>query len=407
MPVRMDCRRIYPILAALWLQLAPLLVRVDSIAATLTPSVTILLRWVGSGAAVSGAFHALSGATGLTVNGASGVIPRSIPIPGFNGTGLAIRFAIQSEEYGIPKVYTYENLPPGIVRSTTKTDTVQGKPTQSGRYTSRVFGWEKADASGFFAEFDVLWVISGAVPVVTVQPVSHTVVAGGTVTFSVVATGEAPLSYRWFWDDLELAAAEPSLTLVNLTASQAGPYKVRVSSPAGSTYSEVATLTIIPGSAPPTIMSQTGDLLLYPNDHALLAISVDAHGSGLPVFAWFHDGVRLEATGSVLDLSAVNESMAGTYSAEISTSAGRVVSSPIIVGIAPFPRLEASSELGELRISFDSIAGRSYQLQSNRLDETASWVVDQTVKAEGNRTVIAQPLGSSVGLFRLRVAPLP
>src|SRR5262249_59946236 len=34
-------------------------------------------------------------------------------------------------------------------------------------------------------------------PAITTQPVSQTVTAGATATFSVVASGTAPLSYQW------------------------------------------------------------------------------------------------------------------------------------------------------------------------------------------------------------------
>jgi len=37
----------------------------------------------------------------------------------------------------------------------------------------------------------------GVAPTITTQPQSQTVMVGATATFSVVATGTAPLSYQW------------------------------------------------------------------------------------------------------------------------------------------------------------------------------------------------------------------
>ncbi len=68
---------------------------------------------------------------------------------------------------------------------------------------------------------------------------------GGTASFSVTASGTAPLSYRWSWNGTNLVeATNATLTLNNVQLAQAGNYSVLVSNLAGSTNSAVAKLTV-------------------------------------------------------------------------------------------------------------------------------------------------------------------
>lgn len=93
-------------------------------------------------------------------------------------------------------------------------------------------------------------------PMITTQPQSQTVAAGANVSFTVVATGTAPLTYQWRLNGNNLAGATAAtLTLSNVLVAQAGPYTVAVSNSAGGVISAVAQLTVnAPGdSTPPSI----------------------------------------------------------------------------------------------------------------------------------------------------------
>ncbi len=82
-------------------------------------------------------------------------------------------------------------------------------------------------------------------PFITLQPQSQTNAVGGTASFSVGASGTAPLSYRWSWNGTNLVGAtNATLTLNNVQLAQAGNYSVQVSNLAGSTNSTVAKLTV-------------------------------------------------------------------------------------------------------------------------------------------------------------------
>lgn len=84
-----------------------------------------------------------------------------------------------------------------------------------------------------------------ASPEITASPLTQTAWLGGTVTFSVTATGEGPLTYRWLHDHQPVAGQTgPTLTLDNLKSGDAGEYQAEVTNAGGSVLSAVAQLTV-------------------------------------------------------------------------------------------------------------------------------------------------------------------
>ncbi|HVM49585.1 MAG TPA: immunoglobulin domain-containing protein [Candidatus Acidoferrum sp.] len=85
-------------------------------------------------------------------------------------------------------------------------------------------------------------------PLIIGQPISQDVVAGDTVTFTVIAEGAAPLAYQWMFNGTNITGeTSTSLTLGSVMPSQAGDYSVLVSSPAAlSALSTNATLWVEP-----------------------------------------------------------------------------------------------------------------------------------------------------------------
>ena len=70
-------------------------------------------------------------------------------------------------------------------------------------------------------------------PVVRVQPLPRAVLLGAPVSFSVTAAGEAPLSYQWRLNNVDLPGETgATLSLVAATNSSAGDYSVNVSNAA-------------------------------------------------------------------------------------------------------------------------------------------------------------------------------
>ncbi|MEI8042377.1 MAG: immunoglobulin domain-containing protein, partial [Verrucomicrobiota bacterium] len=83
-------------------------------------------------------------------------------------------------------------------------------------------------------------------PLITFQPLSQDVVAGDTATFTVAASGPAPLAYQWMLNGTNIVGeTNVSLSLGNIVWDLAGDYSVRVTSPVGlSVTSSNATLWV-------------------------------------------------------------------------------------------------------------------------------------------------------------------
>jgi hypothetical protein len=83
-------------------------------------------------------------------------------------------------------------------------------------------------------------------PTITTQPTNQTVTVGQTATFSVTATGTAPLSYQWQKNSANIAGATAaSYTTPATVATDSGAkFDVIVSNAVGSQTSAMATLTV-------------------------------------------------------------------------------------------------------------------------------------------------------------------
>ena len=82
-------------------------------------------------------------------------------------------------------------------------------------------------------------------PTITAQPAAQTVPEGASASFSVTATGSAPLSYQWQKNGRPLAGATATiLTLQSVRTNDAGAYTVVVSNTAGTVTSSAAALRV-------------------------------------------------------------------------------------------------------------------------------------------------------------------
>jgi hypothetical protein len=85
-------------------------------------------------------------------------------------------------------------------------------------------------------------------PVITQQPQSQTVTAGGSAQFSVTATGHPAVSYQWYLGTTEISGAtNGTYSLSDVQSGNAGNYTVVVSNVMGSARSNIATLTVNAG----------------------------------------------------------------------------------------------------------------------------------------------------------------
>jgi len=85
---------------------------------------------------------------------------------------------------------------------------------------------------------------------ILMQPVTQHALAGASVTFSLGADGQEPLSYQWLFNGQDIpGAVAPSLLLGSVTAASSGGYAVVVSNPYGSVLSATAFLSVLADGA--------------------------------------------------------------------------------------------------------------------------------------------------------------
>ena len=101
-------------------------------------------------------------------------------------------------------------------------------------------------------------------PSITVQPANQTVAAGATATFSVTASGTAPLAYQWMKNGANISGATSSgyTTPPTIAADNGAAFQVNVSNSFGNQTSNAATLTVNTSAPAGT------DVLTYKNDLA-------------------------------------------------------------------------------------------------------------------------------------------
>ena len=144
------------------------------------------------------------------------------------------------------------------------------------------------------ALFRIIYTVN-TVPAIVTQPASQTTTAGQPVTFSVTATGTAPLAYQWQKNNVSITGAtSSSYTIASTQPSDAGAYRVIVSNAAGSMTSAAATLTVNAFNAPPAAQILTpaagtlyrgGDTINFSGD------ATDQEDGTLPAsaFTWLVD----------------------------------------------------------------------------------------------------------------------
>jgi hypothetical protein len=168
-----------------------------------------------------------------------------------------------------------------------------------------------------------------APPSITAQPVSKSVMAGQTATFSVNATGAAPITYQWKKGGVAVGGATASsyTTPVTTTADNGSQFTVTVSNGAGSTTSNAATLTV--GAA---------TFLLNPGQSSLNFSNINiSSNKTLPVS--FTNGGNSNVTISNVSVSGAGYTASGIQTGQIVTP-GQIVTlnvtfTPATSGILP------------------------------------------------------------------------
>jgi predicted extracellular nuclease len=192
-------------------------------------------------------------------------------------------------------------------------------------------------------DFTIITVLGGGgtPPSITTPPASQTVTEGGNVTFSVAATGDAPLSYQWRKGGSPLSdggnisgATTDTLTLTGIVLGDAGSYDVIVTNPVSSVTSASATLTVNPAVIPPSITTQPDPQAVPAGGTA--TFSVMASGTTPLTYQWRKGGSPLSdggnisgATTATLTITNVSAADAANYDVVVTNSADSATSNSV------------------------------------------------------------------------------
>ena len=105
---------------------------------------------------------------------------------------------------------------------------------------------------------------SGTAPTITNAPASQSVYVGDNATFTVGATGSAPLNYQWLFNSTNSisGATAASLILTNVQSTNAGGYYVVVTNSAGSASTNASLTVVQPPKFGTTALATGGGVIL-------------------------------------------------------------------------------------------------------------------------------------------------
>jgi sugar lactone lactonase YvrE len=167
-------------------------------------------------------------------------------------------------------------------------------------------------------------------PSISKHPKSQGSSIGDAVSFTVVASGTAPLNYQWTKDGINInGATNNEYVNLNVQANDAGIYSVAVTNIAGKLTSSNAMLTV---NVPPTVITEPQSRSIPVG--SIVIFNVIATGTTPLGFQWKKDGNNIAgATGGFFTISNARSMDAGTYTVLITNAVGETVSSNAVLSV--------------------------------------------------------------------------
>src|ERR1700694_2405256 len=218
---------------------------------------------------------------------------------------------------------------------------------------------------------DVVFKNAAAVaPSITAQPASQTVTAGQTATFSVTATGTAPLTYQWKKNNVAVGVNASSYTTPATTSTDnATQFTVTISNTAGSVTSNAASLTV---NVPPSITAQPASQTVTAGQTA--TFSVTATGTAPLTYQWKKNNVAVGVNASSYTTPATTSTDNATqFTVTISNTAGSVTSNaasltvnvPPSITAQPASQTVTAGQTATFSVTATGTAPLTYQWKKN------------------------------------------
>ena len=233
--------------------------------------------------------------------------------------------------------------------------------------------------------------VSTIPPSITSHPSNQIVTEGEAATFSVAATGSAPLSYQWQKGGVNIPGATGATYIIPVTVlgDNGAIFSCVVSNAVGSATSNPATLTVNAAVAP-SITSHPSNQTVPEGSTA--TFSVAASGSAPLSYQWQKGGVNIPgATGAtyttpacvLLDSGALFRCKVTNIVSSVTSSNGTLTVTAVAPSITSHPSNQTVTQgsTATFSVAASGSAPLSYQWQKNGSDISGATVATYTTPA--------------------------
>jgi poly(3-hydroxybutyrate) depolymerase len=262
---------------------------------------------------------------------------------------------------GATPVTTYESSPlrPGQVTQTTWRGGVNGTQVAfvtiiGGTHRYAVPGAETGYdcTDGMWAFFSQFLTGTQAAPKIVSQPVNNVQLSGQPASFWVTATGDAPLTYQWQKNGVDIPGATANWYTTPATAlpDSGATFRAIVTNASGSAASTAVILTVKPAPADPEITVQPADQTVtagQPVTFTAAATSTSANSrsrdeseaQSAPTYQWTKNGMDLvgATAASLTPPAALTADSGALFRVVVSSPSGSVISTGATLTVQPAP----------------------------------------------------------------------
>ena len=180
-----------------------------------------------------------------------------------------------------------------------------------------------------------------AAPTIEVSPADVSVTEPAAAVFTVTAAGDAPLTFQWRRDGVNIEGANADTFILDPTSyalDDGAQFDVTVTNAHGRITSGAAMLTVNPSPLPPEIVVQPADVFV--TEPAAAVFAVTAAGDAPLTFQWRRDGVNIEGANAdtfILDPTSYALDDGAQFDVTVTNAHGRITSGAAMLTVDPSP----------------------------------------------------------------------
>ena len=250
-------------------------------------------------------------------------------------------------------------------------------------------------------------------PAFSIQPDKQSVVTGSSATFTVTATGSAPLAYQWKKNGINITGGTGATTNTYTTPAtsledNAAVFTVVVSNSAGAATSSEAQLTVTASAEPAAIATQPADQSVTEGQTATFSLA--ATGTAPLRYQWRKNGTDIPgATFSTYTTPATSITDIGNqYSVVVDNNFNKVTSNRATLTVTVAPTINTqpanqsvtTGQTATFSVAATGTAPLRYQWKKNGTDipgATSSTYTTPAISSADNAAVFTVVVSNSAG----------